>query len=233
MAPRGKFALNWMVMLPSVLRVHGRPDRQDLHRSAAGRARGDAARHVARRSRVRAPRRRWRSSARTSTRPPRCEGAICQDTGMPTFEVKTPVGVNQIVLEEADQGGGGRGHQARQAPAQLRGLAHRREQRQQPRAGHADHPLRAVGARRHRGEADPQGRRLREHERAVLGARPNCRTWAAPIARSKACASASCTRCGRRRARAARPAPSACASAAIARAATSRPSSSCSARSTT
>jgi fumarate hydratase class I len=24
------------------------------------------------------------------------EGAICQDTGMPTFEVKTPVGVNQI-----------------------------------------------------------------------------------------------------------------------------------------
>ena len=28
------------------------------------------------------------------------EGAICQDTGMPTFEVKTPVGVNQIVLEQ-------------------------------------------------------------------------------------------------------------------------------------
>ncbi|HUU32974.1 MAG TPA: FumA C-terminus/TtdB family hydratase beta subunit [Vicinamibacterales bacterium] len=27
------------------------------------------------------------------------EGAICQDTGMPTFEVHTPVGVNQIVLE--------------------------------------------------------------------------------------------------------------------------------------
>jgi len=25
-----------------------------------------------------------------------CEGAICQDTGMPTFEVKTPVGANQI-----------------------------------------------------------------------------------------------------------------------------------------
>ena len=29
-----------------------------------------------------------------------CEGAICQDTGMPTFEVKTPVGVNQIVLKK-------------------------------------------------------------------------------------------------------------------------------------
>jgi fumarate hydratase class I len=27
------------------------------------------------------------------------EGAICQDTGMPTFEVKTPVGANQIALK--------------------------------------------------------------------------------------------------------------------------------------
>ncbi len=27
-----------------------------------------------------------------------CEGPICQDTGMPTFEVRTPVGMNQIVL---------------------------------------------------------------------------------------------------------------------------------------
>ncbi len=27
------------------------------------------------------------------------EGAICQDTGMPTFEVRTPVGLNQIVLK--------------------------------------------------------------------------------------------------------------------------------------
>src|SRR5712691_11609411 len=26
------------------------------------------------------------------------EGAICQDTGMPTFEVKTPVASNQIVM---------------------------------------------------------------------------------------------------------------------------------------
>ncbi len=30
-----------------------------------------------------------------------CEGAICQDTGWPTFEVKTPVGVSQIEIEEA------------------------------------------------------------------------------------------------------------------------------------
>jgi fumarate hydratase class I len=28
------------------------------------------------------------------------EGAICQDTGMPTFEVKVPVGTNQIVLRQ-------------------------------------------------------------------------------------------------------------------------------------
>jgi fumarate hydratase class I len=28
------------------------------------------------------------------------EGAICQDTGMPTFEIKTPVGVNQIILKK-------------------------------------------------------------------------------------------------------------------------------------
>ena len=29
-----------------------------------------------------------------------CEGAICQDTGMPTFEIKVPVGVNQIRMRE-------------------------------------------------------------------------------------------------------------------------------------
>ena len=29
-----------------------------------------------------------------------CEGPICQDTGMPTFEVKVPVGVNQIWLKQ-------------------------------------------------------------------------------------------------------------------------------------
>src|SRR4029450_4762969 len=32
--------------------------------------------------------------------PADCEGAIGQDTGMPTFEVKAPVGVNQIVLKK-------------------------------------------------------------------------------------------------------------------------------------
>src|SRR6185436_1742414 len=28
------------------------------------------------------------------------EGAICQDTGMPTFEVKTPIGANQIWMKK-------------------------------------------------------------------------------------------------------------------------------------
>ncbi len=30
-----------------------------------------------------------------------CEGPLCQDTGMPTFEVRVPVGVNQIAFREA------------------------------------------------------------------------------------------------------------------------------------
>ena len=85
----------------------------------------------------------------------------------------------------------------------------------------------------HRGEADPEGRRLREHQRAVRAARPSSITSAAPTARSTACASASSTRSGRRRARAAARAPSASASAAIAPRATCTRRSSCSARSTT
>ena len=28
-----------------------------------------------------------------------CEGPICQDTGWPTFEIKTPVGANQILMK--------------------------------------------------------------------------------------------------------------------------------------
>ena len=111
--------------------------------------------------------------------------------------------------ETADPRGRGRGHQARQAAAQLGGLADRRELRQQPRAGHADHPLRAVGARRDRGQADPQGRRLREHERPVLAAGRTAASRPRRSHASRACASASCTRSGRRRARAVRPAPSA------------------------
>ena len=70
----------------------------------------------------------------------------------------------------ADPRGGRRSDQARQAAAELGRFDHRRELRQQPRTGHADHPLRSVGARRDRGQADSQGRRLREHQRAVRAA---------------------------------------------------------------
>ncbi len=127
-----------------------------------------------------------------------------------------------------------RGHKTRQAAAQLRRLDHGRQLGRQPRAGHAHPPLRAVGERRRdRGAADPEGRRLREHERAVLRCRPSSRILAAPTARSRASASASSTPSGRRRARGARPARSVWRSAATARRAISKPNSSCSARSTT
>ena len=149
---------------------------------------------------------------------------------MPTFEVKTPVGANQIWMKQQIKSAVAEATRRGKLRPELGRFAHRREHRQQPRAGHADHPLRAVGARRHRGEADSQGRRLREHERAVFAADRAAASRAAPIARSKACASASCTRCGTRRARAARPARSASASAAIARPATCTRRSSCSAR---
>src|SRR5215470_2714510 len=29
------------------------------------------------------------------------EGPICQDTGMPTFEIKTPIGANQIIMKRS------------------------------------------------------------------------------------------------------------------------------------
>ena len=70
----------------------------------------------------------------------------------------------------ADPRGGRRSHPARQATAEFGGLDHRRELRRQPRPRHADHPLRSVGGAGDRGQADPQGRRLREHERAIRAA---------------------------------------------------------------
>ena len=134
---------------------------------------------------------------------------------------------------QADSRGGGESDQPRQAAAEFRRLDHRRKLRRQPRARHADHPFRSVGRGRRRSEAAAEGRRLREHEHSVFAAGGAGRTSAAPIARSKGCASASCTRCGMRRARAARRARSACASAAIARPDISTRKSSCSGRSTT
>ena len=51
--------------------------------------------------RTRNPRRRSTSFCPTSTWPYDDEGAICQDTGMPTFDIHTPVGVNQIRIKKA------------------------------------------------------------------------------------------------------------------------------------
>ena len=63
-----------------------------------------------------------------------CEGPICQDTGMPTFEVKVPLGANQIWMRAADPRRGRGSHAPRQAPPELGRLDHRRELRGQPRA---------------------------------------------------------------------------------------------------
>ena len=54
---------------------------------------------------------------------------ICQDTGMPTFEVHTPVGVNQIVIKQAIQCDDRGSDAARQTPAQLGGQHYRKELR--------------------------------------------------------------------------------------------------------
>ena len=72
--------------------------------------------------------------------------------------------------EERDSRSGGRGDAARQAASEFGGFAHRQEQRRQSGRGDAGDPLRAVGARRDRSEADPQGRRLREQEHPVFAA---------------------------------------------------------------
>jgi fumarate hydratase class I len=64
-------------------------------------------------------------------------GPICQDTGMPTFYVHTPVGVNQIAIR--------RGYQAGQAAAQFGRFDYRQKQRRQSGPGHAGDSLRTMG----------------------------------------------------------------------------------------
>ena len=98
------------------------------------------------------------------------EGAICQDTGLPTFEIKAPVGANQIVDGAADSRRHRRGHAPRQAAPELGRFGDRQELREQPRPRLARDPLRAVGPGRNRRAPAAQGRRLREHQHPVLGA---------------------------------------------------------------
>ena len=74
------------------------------------------------------------------------EGAICQDTGMPTFEVQR-AGRRQSDLDaRSDPRGRGRSDAPRQAASELGRFDHREELRRQPRTRHADRPFRSVGA---------------------------------------------------------------------------------------
>ena len=68
-------------------------------------------------------------------------GAICQDTGMPTFYVHTPVGVNQIEIRKTITRRRCRGHEARQAAAEFGGFDYRPQQRRQSGRGNAGDSL--------------------------------------------------------------------------------------------
>ena len=160
------------------------------------------------------------------------EGAICQDTGMPTFEIKTPVGVNQIWMKQ-----------------QIRAAVAEATRRGKLRPNSVD-SLTGENTGNNLGPGTPifhfeQWERDEIEVKLILkgggcenmNAQYSLPTELPHLGRadrtSTACASASSTRCGRRRARAAGRARSASASAATAPPATWTPRSSCSARSTT
>ena len=123
---------------------------------------------------------------------------------MPTFVVHTPVGVNQIAIKkairEAVAEATRRGKLRPNSVDSLTGKNSGNNLGEETPVIHFEQ----WEAGRDRGEADPQGRRLREQEHPVFAAVRRWIIWAAPTAIWKACASASCTRCGRRRGRAAR-----------------------------
>jgi len=74
------------------------------------------------------------------------EGAICQDTGLPTFEIRVPKGADQVwmterILEAIAEA------TRRGSSGELGGFHHGNELRQQPRAGDARGSLPPVGPR--------------------------------------------------------------------------------------
>jgi tartrate/fumarate subfamily iron-sulfur-dependent hydro-lyase alpha chain len=152
------------------------------------------------------------------------EGPICQDTGMPTFEVQAPVGANQIWMRQ----------EIREAVAEAtrRGML---------RPNSVD----SITGQNSGDNLGPGTPIIHFHqwEREVIEVklllkggtrfRPSCRTWDAPTAHWRGYGSASFTRSGKRRGKGAAPGPSGCASGAIARPGTCTRKSSCSARSTT
>ena len=90
---------------------------------------------------------------------------------MPTFVVHTPVGVNQIRIREGHPRGRGRGHAARASCGPIRWI--RSPARTAATTWATRRPVihfEQWEAGRDRGQADPQGRRLREQEHPVFGA---------------------------------------------------------------
>ena len=139
---------------------------------------------------------------------------------MPTFEVKVPVGANQIWMRQ----------QIREAVAEATRRGKLRPNSVDSITGENSGNNLGPGTPiihfdqweepRHRGQADPEGRRLREHERAVLaagGARSSRPRRSLPRRRPQVHPARGLEGAGQRDAA---PAPSASASAAIARPAT-------------
>ena len=161
------------------------------------------------------------------------EGAICQDTGMPTFEVHVPRGTDQIWMRQ----------QIRDAVAKATRLGKLRPNSVDSITGENSGDNLGPGTpiiHFDQWEEDEievklllKGGGCENMNIQVPRCRLSCPTSAAPIARSRGCASASCTRSGKRRARGVRRARLACASAAIARPDTCTRKSSSSGRSTT
>ncbi len=54
-----------------------------------------------------------------------CEGPICQDTGMPTFEVKVPIGANQIWMRSKIREAVAEATRLAEAASKLRRFDHR------------------------------------------------------------------------------------------------------------
>ena len=129
----------------SILRERPRPHRQDVHRPAARRARRDEDTLNWRKPPAPAPRRRSRSSRRTSTRRPTAKAPsartpACRPSRSRCRSAPTrsgwPAQIREAIAEATRRG--------KLRPNSVDSITGQ-ELRQQPRARHAGHPLRAVG----------------------------------------------------------------------------------------
>ncbi len=133
------------------------------------------------------------------------EGPICQDTGMPTFFVHTPVGVNQIAIAKAIRSATAE-HATRQIAAQFGPFAYGQNSGDNLGAETPD-SLRAGGARRDRSETAVEGRGLREQRTRNTHCLARLNILAAQTALPKVSANAFSMRFGRRKGKAALQAP--------------------------